>query len=103
MATVLRNVDVLWRKPFKLLALAVAAMAAGVLLRRLCRRERLLASVKPGLALSFLGLSVLPLAWYYILPNTNHVHYFFMHRALSVTVFALLCLATKLLERQEAA
>ena len=103
MATVLRNVDVLWRKPFKLLALAGAAMAAGVLLRRLCRRERLLASVKPGLALSFLGLAVLPLAWYYILPNTNHVHYFFMHRALSVTVFALLCLATKLLERQEAA
>ena len=102
MATVMRNIAVLWRKPFKLLALVAALGAVVVLAYRLARRQRLFAPVSPMLTLALLGLAVLPLAWYYVLPNTNHVHYFFMHRALSVTVFALACLLSRLFAKQEA-
>ena len=103
LATVWRNIGVLWRKPFKVLAAVCAVGAAIVLLRRLMRRERLLSTVPPMLSLALAGLALLPLAWYFLLPNTNHVHYFFMHRALSVTAFALACLLTKLFVREKKA
>ena len=100
LATVWRNIAVVWRKPFKVLALVGCVAVAVKLGCRLKHKERLLAPVSPLLALSLVGLAALPLVWYFLLPNTNHVHYFFMHRALSITVFALLCLLTKLMEKQ---
>lgn len=101
MQTVLRNIQVLWRKPFKVLAVCAAAVLFAALIRRAVRKEALCAPVSPMLALSLLGVALLPLAWYFLLPNTNHVHYFFMHRALSVTVFAGLAMLTELFVKAE--
>lgn len=96
-----RNLQVLMRKPFKLLALGAAAVAAVVFIRGMLSKESRFVPASPMLWLSLLGLAVLPFAWYAAMVNSNHVHYFFMHRSLSITVFAGLCLLTRVLKRTD--
>jgi len=96
-----RNLQVLMRKPFKLLALGAAAVAAVVFIRGMLSKESRFVPASPMLWISLLGLAVLPFAWYAAMVNSNHVHYFFMHRSLSITVFAGLCLLTRVLKRAD--
>lgn len=95
-----RNLQVLWRKPYKLPALGAAAVTAVCLWKGLRAKGRFV-SASPMLCLSLLAIAALPFAWYIVLANSTHVHSFFMHRSLSVTVFAGLCLLTRLLKRAD--
>jgi len=99
--TIMRNVTVVWRKPMKLLALGVAAYTCMLLIRRMIRGKRLFSAVPPMMLLSLGALMCLPFAWYFAIPNFNHIHYFFAHRTLSIAVFAAGCILTKLLDSQE--
>ena len=98
--TIWRNLEVIARKPFKLLAAAGVLMFSGMVFKQWRQRARLV-SVPLVLVISMAGVAMLPLVWYYLLANTNHTHYFFMHRNLSVTVFAGLCLLTRILRRED--
>lgn len=40
----------------------------------------------------FLIVSIMPIIWYGVLSNHSHYHHWFTYRALSVSVFALLCM-----------
>lgn len=100
LGTIWRNLEVIARKPFKLLA-AVGVLGLACLVFTQWKKRVRLAPASVMLVLAMLGVAALPLVWYYLLANTNHTHYFFMHRNLSVTVFAILCLLTRLLRRQD--
>lgn len=96
LSAILRNVAVLWRKPFKLAGLAVLAAGAVCWFRGRSRHK----PVPPALALTLTALAALPFLWYALTANHSHIHYFYTHRILAVTVFALLCLLTRLCERR---
>lgn len=93
-SAILRNVSVLWRKPYKL-ALACAAVWMALRLIRLGKNRK---RVPLELAGALLTTAVMPLAWYAVMNNHSHVHYFFTYRNLAVSVFALGCMASLFLE-----
>ncbi len=87
-----RNLAVYWRKPYKLMALgACAAFAVGFI-----RAKGRLHVPSAPLALCYALTAALPLAWYFCVAHHSHVHYFFTHRSLCVTAFALLCCLTRI-------
>lgn len=98
--TIWRNLGVLWRKPLKLLTVAGIAALLRIIFAQL-KKENAFEAVPIALVLALLGVAILPFVWNYLLANTNHTHYFFMHRNLSATIFAALCLITRLLRRRD--
>ena len=93
-SAILRNGSVLWRKPYKLALLCVTIWMI-VRLIRLGKNRR---KVSWNLAMALLVTAAMPLAWYAVMNNHSHVHYFFTYRNLAISVFALGCLASLLLE-----
>lgn len=98
--TIWRNIGVIWRKPFKLLAVAAAVLTMVAVALQLRKKEKFTPAA-PALIMALTGVVLLPFVWYYLLANTNHTHYFFMHRNLSVSIFAGACLLTRLLRRRD--
>ncbi|MDD3213485.1 MAG: hypothetical protein PHY64_07415 [Eubacteriales bacterium] len=93
----LRNLRVFWRKPFKLAGLGIAAWAAVQAVRTWGRRQPVRAITVVLLA----AAALLPPLWYVLIVNHSHVHFFFTHRILGVTVFALASLLTRYFQTQE--
>lgn len=93
----LRNLGVYWRKPFKLAGIGIAVWAAVEAVRTRGRKQ----PMKGRMAALLAAVALLPPVWYLLIVNHSDVHYFFTHRALGVTVFALACLLMRCFQPQE--
>lgn len=93
----LRNLSVFWRKPYKLAGSGVTVWAAVEAARTRGRRQ----PVKAITAGLLVAVALLPPLWYLLIVNHSDVHYFFTHRSLGVTVFALVGLLTRYFQTQE--
>ncbi|MCE5344166.1 MAG: hypothetical protein LLF96_11375 [Eubacteriales bacterium] len=95
------------KKTYLLVAVAVAAVYATLLARTASRRRKTVpvrqsereATENVGLPVALSLTALLPLFWYALTANHSFNHAFFTSRALTVTVFAVLALATLLLRR----
>lgn len=96
-SAVMRNLMVFWRKPYKLMGLCYAAGFVALGLRVYGRRKPMPLS----LGLTWVLCALLPLGWYYVMADHSHTHYFYTHRILAVSAFALLCLVTRLLKTKD--
>ena len=88
-----RNVRVFRRRPYMLLAACTGAWVAIQTVRTRGRRK----PMRTTTALLYLATALLPLFWYVTIVNHSHIHYFFTHRSLAVTVFGLMCFVTRYL------
>lgn len=87
--TVKRNLRVfLLKRPYLLLFFAGSAFYARGIVQTLAK-DGLLKIVKT--ILPFTLIAAMPFVWWFILMNHSYIHCHFTYRAISVSVFALLC------------
>lgn len=98
-SSVMRNLMVFWRKPYKLMALCFGAAFVVMWLRGHGNRKPMSLS----LGFTWTLCALLPICWYYVMADHSHTHYFYTHRILAISAFALLCLATRLVRRRGSA
>lgn len=48
--------------------------------------------------LSFVAISVIPFAWYFLAANHSYIHYWFTYRNLSIVVMAVSCMGIRLIK-----
>lgn len=88
---IIRNLRCFNRKPYKLMLIASACVVLAARLRRGKAPSRLCLSR----LVIYLAIAVLPIAWYAVLGNHSHIHYFFTHRLLAITALSLLLAASE--------
>ncbi|MCR5157235.1 MAG: hypothetical protein K6C96_11200 [Butyrivibrio sp.] len=84
---VTRNLEVL-NTEFYYIAAAVA-VAAIIAVAMLLRKKKGKKAITPLKIIPYMIIALTPFAWYFVLANHSHIHYFFTYRNLAVTACAL--------------
>lgn len=96
---VIRNFGVLYTKPFVLIALALL-MAFIVMI--VLGKKKFIAPWKAFIvSIPYFLTALFPIAWYLILANHSHAHYFFTYRDLAVVVCSVMMIAGMITENKK--
>ncbi|MBE5826490.1 MAG: hypothetical protein E7307_07620 [Butyrivibrio sp.] len=84
---IMRNITVLNNGYFYMVA-AVAVIAV-ITVAALAVKKSGKRGINPAVFIPYMMIALIPFAWYFVLANHSHIHYFFTHRNLAVTACAL--------------
>jgi len=96
-AVIAQNISAYTNSTFELILLVLMIVVVGLLWvnRRKIQKENM------GSALMILSISLYPFIWFIFTQNHSWEHWVFTCKILSVSVFAFLCAAGKLIRKQE--